>query len=78
MTTPEFQHSDSALCDAIRERLTQIEDIDASQVRVGVSKGKVVLEGFVPESSMQQAIVDLVDVCPGVQDIENRLEVRAQ
>ena len=22
---------------------------------------------------MQQAIVDLVDVCPGVQDIENRL-----
>jgi hypothetical protein len=25
---------------------------------------------------MQQAIEDLIDVCPGVQDIENRIRVQ--
>jgi osmotically-inducible protein OsmY len=74
--TADYQQSDRELCDAIRERLSQTQDIDASQVRVGVLKGKVTLEGSVPEGVMQQAIEDLVDVCPGVQDIDNRLRVQ--
>jgi osmotically-inducible protein OsmY len=72
-----WQHSDNELCDEIRQRLTQSKDIDASQVRVGVSRGKVVLEGTVPEGAMSRSIEDLVDVCPGVQDIDNRISVRA-
>ena len=75
MTTAEFQPSDRQLHDEIRERLEQTQDVDASQVKVAVLEGKVTLEGTVPEPAMQQAIEDLVDVCPGVQDIDNRIRV---
>jgi osmotically-inducible protein OsmY len=75
MSEALYQHTDSQICDSIRERLTQTRDIDARLVRVGVSKGKVLLEGSVPDGAMQKAIEDLVDVCPGVQDIENRIQV---
>jgi osmotically-inducible protein OsmY len=75
MSEALYQHTDSQICDSIRERLTQTQDIDARLVRVGVVKGKVTLEGSVPDGAMQKAIEDLVDVCPGVQDIENRIQV---
>ena len=35
------------------------------------------LDGTVPERPMKHEIEDLVDACPGVQDIENRLKVRS-
>jgi len=50
--------------------------IDSSDVTVEVTGAKVVLEGTVPERRMKHAIEDLVDACPGVQDIENRIRVR--
>jgi osmotically-inducible protein OsmY len=75
MSEALYQHTDSQICDSIRERLTQTRDIDARLVRVGVLKGKVTLEGSVLDGATQKAIEDLVDVCPGVQDIENRIQV---
>lgn len=36
---------------------------------------RVVLEGTVPSRHMKHAIEDLVDACPGVQDIDNRVRV---
>jgi hypothetical protein len=50
-------------------------DIDSSEVTVDVQGGKVVLEGTVPSRHMKHAIEDLVDACPCVQDIENRVRV---
>jgi osmotically-inducible protein OsmY len=76
MTTAGYQPSDRQLHEEICQRLEQTQDIDVSQVKVAVLEGKVTLEGTVPESAMQQAIEDLVDVCPGVQDIENRIRVQ--
>ncbi len=76
MTTAEYQPSDRQLHDEICQRLKQTQDVDVSQVKVAVLEGKVTLEGTVPEPAMQQAIEDLVDVCPGVQDIENRIRVQ--
>jgi osmotically-inducible protein OsmY len=76
MTSAELQPSDRQLHDEIRERLQQTQEIDASQVKVAVLEGKVTLEGTVPDPAMQQAIEDLVDVCPGVQDIENKISVQ--
>jgi len=35
-----------------------------------------VLDGTVPERRMKHAIEDLVDACPGVQDIDNRIRVK--
>jgi osmotically-inducible protein OsmY len=51
------------------------EHLDASDVRVTVDAGKVTLEGTVPERRMKHYIEDLVDACPGVQDIDNRIRV---
>jgi osmotically-inducible protein OsmY len=52
------------------------ERLDASDVTVTVDGGKVTLEGTVPERRMKHYIEDLVDACPGVQDIDNRIRVR--
>jgi BON domain len=40
-----------------------------------VRGARVVLEGTVPSRHMKHAIEDLVDACPGVQDIDNRVGV---
>lgn len=51
-------------------------ELDASDVTVSVAGGQVTLVGTVPEQRMKHYIEDLVDACPGVQDIENRILVR--
>jgi len=71
-----YQRSDERLREDISERLMQAQHIDSSDVTVEVSGAKVVLEGTVPERWMKHAIEDLVDACPGVQDIDNRIRVR--
>ena len=78
--------SDEHLCEEIRERLSRPFGIDrgeraqmrldASDVTVSVAGGKVTLEGTVPEQRMRRCIEDLVDACPGVQDIDNRIRIR--
>lgn len=71
-----YQRSDERLREDISERLMEARDIDSSEVTVKVSAAKVTLEGTVPERRMKHAIEDLVDACPGVQDIENRIRVQ--
>ncbi|MGH8268531.1 MAG: BON domain-containing protein [Steroidobacteraceae bacterium] len=71
-----YQRSDERLREDISERLMQAQYIDSSDVTVQVSGAKVVLEGTVPERRMKHAIEDLVDACPGVQDIDNRIRVK--
>ena len=74
--TGRYQRSDERLCADISERLLKIPDLDCSDVTVAVSGAKVVLDGTVPERRMKHAIEDLVDACPGVQDIDNRIRVK--
>jgi hypothetical protein len=71
-----YQRSDERLREDISERLMEARHIDSSDVTVEVSGAKVVLDGTVPERRMKHAIEDLVDACPGVQDIDNRIRVR--
>lgn len=71
-----YQRSDERLREDISERLMEAHYIDSSDVTVEVSGAKVMLEGTVPERRMKHAIEDLVDACPGVQDIDNRIRVR--
>ena len=71
-----YQRSDERLREDISERLMEARYIDSSDVTVEVSGAKVVLEGTVPERRMKHAIEDLVDACPGVQDIDNKIRVR--
>lgn len=81
------QRSDERIHQDICERLAQpferfdasdlvSEHLDASDVTVRVEGGRVILDGTVPERRMKQHIEDLVDACPGVQDIDNRIRVR--
>jgi hypothetical protein len=70
-----YQRSDERLKEDISERLMEAYDIDSSEVTVEVQGAKVILEGTVPSRHMKHAIEDLVDACPGVQDIENSVRV---
>jgi hypothetical protein len=71
-----YQRSDERLREVISERLMDASYIDSSDVSVAVSGAKVMLEGTVPERRMKHAIEDLADACPGVLDIENRIQVK--
>jgi hypothetical protein len=71
-----YQRSDERLREDISERLMEARYIDSSDVTVEVAGAKVVLDGTVPERRMKHAIEDLVDACPGVQDIDNRIRVK--
>ena len=71
-----YQRSDERLREDISERLMEARYLDSSDVTVEVSGAKVVLDGTVPERRMKHAIEDLVDACPGVQDIDNRIRVK--
>ena len=73
-----YQRSDERLKEDISERLMESHHIDSSDVSVDVRGAKVVLEGTVPSRHMKHAIEDLVDACPGVQDIDNRVRVANQ
>jgi hypothetical protein len=70
-----YQRSDERMKEDISERLMESHYIDCSDVSVDVRGAKVVLEGTVPSRHMKHAIEDLVDACPGVQDIDNRVRV---
>jgi len=75
VTIEHYQHSDERLREDICERLMQADYIDSSKVSVEVTGAKVILEGTVPDRHMKHVIEDLVDACPGVQDIDNRIRV---
>jgi BON domain len=70
-----YQRSDERLKEDISERLMEAAHIDSSEVSVDVRGAKVILDGIVPDRRMKHAIEDLVDACPGVQDIDNRVRV---
>ena len=73
-----YTRSDDRLREDISERLMMADSIDPSDVSVTVKDAKVTLEGRVPDRRMKHAIEDLVDNCPGVQDIDNRIRVGRQ
>jgi osmotically-inducible protein OsmY len=70
-----WQRTDERLKDDICERLYHTRHIDSSEVTVDVKDGKVTLEGTVPQRGMKHALEDLIDACPGVKDIDNRVRV---
>jgi len=70
-----YQRSDERMKEDISERLYRAYHIDSSEVTVEVRAGKVTLEGTVPSRHMKHAIEDMVDDCPGVTEIDNRIRV---
>jgi osmotically-inducible protein OsmY len=78
----EFRESRERPADAlvladIRERLRAASWLDASGVAVGVDDGRVRIEGTVAEPRISDAIQDIIARCPGVRDVDNRLQIEA-
>lgn len=72
-----YQRSDQRMREDICDELMKTGHIDSSEVTVEVTAAKAILAGTVPERWMKHAIEDLADHCPGVQDVENRICVKA-
>jgi len=73
-----YQRSDERLREDISERLMYAMEIDSSEVTITATDGRVTLDGTVPDRFMKHAIEDMVDECPGVQDIDNRIRVQRE
>ncbi|MGB8275305.1 MAG: BON domain-containing protein [Alphaproteobacteria bacterium] len=75
--TPPEEDSDDEIADAVRMVLEKDPFVDASKIRVGARRSRVRLEGLVPtRSERDMAEFDAWYVF-GVDDVENRIEVRA-
>jgi hypothetical protein len=71
-----YSRSDERIAEDLNERLTDDDLIDASDIELRCSEGKVTLEGEVATRWMKHRAEDLVDACNGVKEIDNRLRVR--
>ncbi len=70
-------YSDADLAGEIAARLRQVTDLDCASVSIEVQACKVILTGSVRDTRARHVIEDLVVACPGVQDIENRIDVKS-
>ena len=71
-----YQRPDERLKEDISERLRDDPRIDASEITVDVTGGRVSLSGEVDSRRTKHQVEDLVDACRGVQEIDNRLRIR--
>ncbi|UJB19592.1 MULTISPECIES: BON domain-containing protein [Lysobacter] len=71
-----YARSDERITEDLNERLTEDDLVDARDIEVRCSDGKVVLEGEVSARWMKHRAEDLADACSGVKDVDNRIRVR--
>lgn len=69
------ERSDSLIVEELSERMSDDEQLDASEILVGCTDGRVLLTGEVPERSMKHRAEDIAEAVRGVQDIENHIRV---
>lgn len=72
-----YTRSDERIREDVSDRLEQHGEIDASEIEVRVSNGEVTLEGTVEDRWMKRMAEDLVEDCPGVKQVNNRIRIQA-
>ncbi|HET7656561.1 MAG TPA: BON domain-containing protein, partial [Luteimonas sp.] len=70
-----YSRSDERIREDLNERLTEADDLDASDITVEVSNGVATLGGMVPQRWMKHRAEDLADGCTGVRDVRNQIRV---
>jgi hypothetical protein len=70
-----YQRSDERIREDIYDRLNDHQNIDSSDIRVGVSGGEVTLEGTVHARREKRLAEDVAESVSGVRDVQNRLKV---
>jgi osmotically-inducible protein OsmY len=68
-------HADASLRDEVAHRIVSEGGGDALDVVVKVREGIVTLEGPVPERVTKEMLQAIVEACPGVRGVDNRLRV---
>jgi hypothetical protein len=71
-----YNRSDDRIREDLNERLTEADDLDASDLTVEVSNGIATLGGSVDHRWMKHRAEDLADACIGVKDVRNNIQVR--
>ncbi|HEX9305524.1 MAG TPA: BON domain-containing protein [Thermoanaerobaculia bacterium] len=71
-----YVRSDERIREDVSDRLEQHGEIDATEIEIRVSNGEVTLEGVVEDRRMKRMAEDLVENCPGVKQVHNRLRVQ--
>lgn len=72
-----YTRSDDRIREDVSDRLEQHGEIDATEIEVRVAQGEVTLEGTVEDRWMKRMAEDLVEECPGVKQVNNRIRVQA-
>lgn len=72
-----YERTDERIKEAICERLTEDDSIDASEVSVNVAQGRVTLEGQVDSRRAKYDIEECAEQC-GARDIINNLRIEQQ
>lgn len=72
-----YTRSDERIIDDINERLTNDDDLDASDIEVRCENGVLTLEGTVEQRWMKHRAEDLAEACAGVRQIDNRIQVES-
>jgi hypothetical protein len=68
-----YTRSDDRICEDVCDRLSDDDQVDASDISVSVSNGEVTLEGSVSDRRAKHRAEDLADAVSGVSDVHNRL-----
>jgi hypothetical protein len=71
-----YQRSDERIREDVCQRLSDNDEVDASDIEVTVRDREVTLEGSVETRRMKHLSEDLADSVPGVEDVHNRITVR--
>lgn len=70
-----YSRSDERIKEELCERLTNDDDIDASEIEVKVEQGEITLEGKVEQRWMKHRAEDIADGLSGVRNVENKIRV---
>ena len=71
-----WRRSDERIAEMVNERLTDHDDVDATDIEVAVQDGEVTLTGFVTSRRQKRVAEDVAWSCGGVHDVHNRLTLR--
>jgi len=68
-----YKRSDDRIREDVCDRLSDDDELDASEITVTVKGGEVTLEGTVEDRRAKQRAEDLAEFVSGVRDVDNKL-----
>jgi hypothetical protein len=71
-----YRRSDDRIRDEVCERLTDADDVDATNIEVSVKDGEVQLSGFVGRREEKRRAERLAEAVAGVRDVHNGLRLQ--